>query len=392
MELYFQVLVYSSPVWSKHSMNPPSDLRKDSRFWPWSLIFVSVGIVSFLASSARAYCFGVAGCRLVKRIRSIMCFQLVVHMEVSSFDEPEHLSAVIGARLSADAANVCGVVGDALALLVQNAATTIACWQLAMIVLVMLPVVGFNGWVQMKFMKGFTADAKASQIANDAVGNMRTVSSLCAEEKVMQLYKRKCEGPRKTGIRQGLVFFSLFVAAIGISESSSYIPDSGTAKDSTASLFAILDRKSKIDSGDDSGMALGDIKGEIQFRSVNFKYPRRPDVQILIDICLVIDPYKVSYTIREGCTCNGQRAKKKLLSDEATSALDAESERVVQGALDRVMVSRTTIVGLSTIKNADLIAVIKNGIITEKGKHEELLNIENGVYANLAALHMRSSS
>lgn len=46
---------------------------------------------------------------------------------------------------------------------------------------------------------------EASQVANDAVGNIRTVASFCAEEKVMQLYKRKCEGPVKTGIRQGLI-------------------------------------------------------------------------------------------------------------------------------------------------------------------------------------------
>lgn len=46
---------------------------------------------------------------------------------------------------------------------------------------------------------------EASQVANDAVGSIRTVASFCAEEKVMQLYKKKCEGPMKTGIRQGVI-------------------------------------------------------------------------------------------------------------------------------------------------------------------------------------------
>lgn len=81
---------------------------------------------------------------------------------------------------------------------------------------------------------------------------------------------------------------------------------------------------------------------------------------------------------------------KILLLDEATSALDVESERVVQEALDRVMVNRTTVVvahRLSTVKGADLIAVVKNGMITEKGKHESLINIKDGVYASLVALH-----
>ena len=86
---------------------------------------------------------------------------------------------------------------------------------------------------------------------------------------------------------------------------------------------------------------------------------------------------------------------KILLLDEATSALDAESEHVVQEALDRVMVNRTTIVvahRLSSIKGADLIAVVKNAVIVEKGKHEALINVRDGVYASLVALHMSASS
>lgn len=86
---------------------------------------------------------------------------------------------------------------------------------------------------------------------------------------------------------------------------------------------------------------------------------------------------------------------KILLLDEATSALDAESERVVQEALDRVMVNRTTVIvahRLTTIKNADVIAVIKNGAIVEKGKHDTLTNIKDGLYASLVALHMSAST
>lgn len=84
-----------------------------------------------------------------------------------------------------------------------------------------------------------------------------------------------------------------------------------------------------------------------------------------------------------------------LLLDEATSALDAESERVVQEALDGVMVGRTTVVvahRLSTIKGADMIAVVKNGVIAEKGRHETLMEIPGGAYASLVALHSNSSS
>ncbi|KAK9288452.1 hypothetical protein L1049_016909 [Liquidambar formosana] len=536
---------------------PEDELRRDSKFW--ALMFIALGVASGVTYPSRSYLFAVAGYKLIKRIRS-MCFEKVVHMEISWFDEAEHSSGVIGARLSADAASVRSLVGDSLALLVQNIATAlagliiafVASWQLAFIVLALLPLVGANGYVQMKFMKGFSADAKkmyeeASQVANDAVGSIRTVASFCAEEKVMQLYQKKCEGPMKAGIRQGLisgiafglslfalfavyatsfyagarlikdgkttfpdvfrVFFALTMTAIGISQSGSLAPDASKAKNAVASVFAILDRKSKIDPSEDSGTTLENVKGEIEFRHVSFMYPTRPDIQIFRDLSLAIhsgktvalvgesgsgkstvisllqrfydpdsghitldgieiqnlqlkwlrqqmglvsqEPVLFNDTIRANIsygregnateaeiiaaaesanahkfisglqqgyeTAVGERgiqlsggqkqrvaiaraivkAPKILLLDEATSALDAESERVVQDALDQVMVDRTTVVvahRLSTIKGADLIAVVKGGVIAEKGKHEALINKKDGIYASLVALHTSASS
>jgi ABC-type multidrug transport system fused ATPase/permease subunit len=74
-----------------------------------------------------------------------------------------------------------------------------------------------------------------------------------------------------------------------------------------------------------------------------------------------------------------------LILDEATSALDTESERLVQDALEKLMQNRTTLViahRLSTIKNADLICVMHEGEIVERGRHEELLAL-NGYYKKL---------
>ncbi|KAM0028059.1 putative ABC-type xenobiotic transporter [Helianthus debilis subsp. tardiflorus] len=536
---------------------PPHKMRSDATLW--ALVFVIMGIVSFLAYPGRSYLFAVAGSRLIKRIRSL-CFEKVINMEIGWFDKPENSSGAIGARLSADAASVRGLVGDALAQIVQDLSSAIsglfiaftACWQLALIILAMIPLASINGYVQMRFMKGFSADAKlmyeeASQVANDAVGSIRTVASFCAEEKVMQLYRSKCEGPKKTGIKQGLisgtgfgisifllfcmyagsfyvgarfvqagithfasvfrVFFALTMAGLAVSQSSSFAPDTSKAKSSAVSVYAILDRKSEIDPSDESGVTLDSVKGEIELSHISFKYPSRPDVEIFRDLCLTIHSGKTVALVGEsgsgkstviqllqrfynpdsGCitldgielqnfqlkwlrlqmglvsqepvlfndtiraniaygkdgeateseiiaaselanahkfisglhqgynTIVGERgvqmsggqkqrvaiaraivkSPKILLLDEATSALDAASERVVQDALDRVMVNRTTVVvahRLSTIKGADVIAVVKNGVIVEKGKHEQLINIKDGSYASLVALHMSSSN
>lgn len=325
------------------------------------------------------------------------------------------------------------------------------------------------------------------------------------------------------------------MAALAISQSSSLAPDSTKAKSAAASIFAILDRKSKIDPSDESGMKLESVKGEIELRHVSFKYPTRPDVQIFRDLSLTIhggkvrtctpylpttiiclafcvslhslqitmqtvalvgesgsgkstvisllqrfydpdsgqvtldgieinkfqlkwlrqqmglvsqEPVLFNDTIRANIaygkegkateaeiiaaaeqanahkfisglhqgydTVVGERgvqlsggqkqrvaiaraiikSPKILLLDEATSALDAESERVVQDALDQAMVNRTTVVvahRLSTIKTADVIAVVKNGVIVEKGNHQSLINIKNGVYASLLALHITAN-
>ena len=77
-----------------------------------------------------------------------------------------------------------------------------------------------------------------------------------------------------------------------------------------------------------------------------------------------------------------------LLLDEATSALDAESERLVQGALQTAMQDRTTLViahRLATVQRADRILVMENGQIVETGTHASLV-AEGGIYAKLAAL------
>jgi ATP-binding cassette subfamily B (MDR/TAP) protein 1 len=325
------------------------------------------------------------------------------------------------------------------------------------------------------------------------------------------------------------------LATTGISETSALASDSKKAKESTASIFALLDRKSKINSGSNEGLTLDDVKGDIDFRHVSFKYPSRPDVPIFSSFTLHIPAGKVSIllllhtgvslfleniidthlrtygfiqtvalvgesgsgkstviallerfyrpdsgtisldgveiknlkinwlrdqmglvsqepvlfndTIRANIAygkqgevteeelikvtkladahkfisslpqgyqttvgergvqlSGGQKQRvaiarailkdpRILLLDEATSALDAESERIVQNALDHVMVDRTTVIvahRLSTIESADIIAVLKDGMIVEKGSHETLVNIKDGFYASLVEL--RSSS
>jgi len=78
-----------------------------------------------------------------------------------------------------------------------------------------------------------------------------------------------------------------------------------------------------------------------------------------------------------------------LILDEATSALDTEAEKAVQEALNNLMRGRTTLViahRLSTIKEADEIIVMQDGQIIERGSHDDLIEVEEGVYRRLTQL------
>lgn len=159
----------------------------------------------------------------------------------------------------------------------------------------------------------------------------------------MQLYEKKCEAPIEAGVKQGLVsgvgfglsfallfcvyalsfyagaqlvahgkttfgevfkvFFALAFSAIGISQSSSFATDSSKANNATASVFGILDRKSKIDSSDESGMTLDNVKGEVVLQHVSFSYPSRPHIQIFQDLCLTIHSGKVNLWTRRCSLC-----------------------------------------------------------------------------------------
>jgi ATP-binding cassette subfamily B protein len=80
-----------------------------------------------------------------------------------------------------------------------------------------------------------------------------------------------------------------------------------------------------------------------------------------------------------------------LILDEATSSLDAESERLVQDALDKLMANRTSLIiahRLSTVRRCDQILVMSGGAILERGSHEELVDRPGGLYRSLAKLQL----
>lgn len=88
-------------------------------------------------------------------------------------------------------------------------------------------------------------------------------------------------------------FWALSLVAKAMFTMRAIIQDSSKAKSAAALVFAILDRKSKIDPNDETGLTLEDVNGEIKLINVNFSYPTRPGVQVLTDLSFTIQSGKV---------------------------------------------------------------------------------------------------
>ncbi|VAH78695.1 unnamed protein product [Triticum turgidum subsp. durum] len=144
---------------------PADQLRKDSTFW--ALMCLLMAIISLVSIQLEFYLFGVAGGKLIERVRALS-FQSIIHQEVAWFDDPSNSSGALGARLFIDALNIRRLVGDNLAVLVQCTVTLIcgfgiafaSDWKLTLSIIGVIPFLGLQNYIQLRFLKGFGEDAK----------------------------------------------------------------------------------------------------------------------------------------------------------------------------------------------------------------------------------------
>ncbi|XP_033983865.1 ATP-dependent translocase ABCB1-like [Trematomus bernacchii] len=480
----------------------------------------------------------------------------MMRQDLGWFDNPKNSVGALTTRLATDAAQVQGATGVRMATLAQNLAnmgTSIIIsfvygWELTLLVLSVVPFMAVAGAVEMKALTGHATEdkkelEKSGKIATEAIDNIRTVVSLNREPKFESLYQENLEIPFRNSQRnahvhgltfsfsQAMIYFAyagcfrfgawlveenrmdiqgvflvvsaILYGAMALGEANSFAPNYAKAKISAAHLMALMGREPAIDNLSQAGESPDTFDGNVQFDSVMFNYPSRPDVQILQGLNLkvrkgetlalvgssgcgkstTIQLLERFYDPREGrvlldnknaqelnihwlrsqigivsqepvlfdCTIaeniaygdnsriasqaeieeaakaanihsfidslpqkyntqagdkgtqlsGGQKQRvaiarailrnpKVLLLDEATSALDTESEKVVQEALDEASKGRTCIIvahRLSTIQNADRIAVFKGGVVVEEGTHQQLL-AKKGFYFMLVTTQM----
>ncbi|PNF32792.1 hypothetical protein B7P43_G04482 [Cryptotermes secundus] len=207
-------------VYGVLSIQDPEEIQSETNWY--CILFVVIGVVTGLGMFLQMHLFSLAGVRLTARLR-VAAFSAILRQEIGWFDDEKNSVGTLCARLSGDAASVQGATGSRIAVILQSTSTLIIgivlslfySWRVTLLSAVMVPVVFAGVFLEARFMLGHglkekTAIEAATKIAVEAIGNIRTVASLCGEQLFLDQYLVELRlaqqaARRKTGLR-GAVF------------------------------------------------------------------------------------------------------------------------------------------------------------------------------------------
>lgn len=317
--------------------NPGSMERKTKEY---VFIYIGAGLYAVVAYLIQHYFFSIMGENLTTRVRRMM-LAAILRNEVGWFDEEEHNSNLLAARLATDAADVKAAIAERISVILQNMTSLLTSfivafiveWRVSLLILATFPLLVLANFAQQLSLKGFAGDtakahAKTSMIAGEGVSNIRTVAAFNAQEKILSLFSQELRVPQLRSLRRsqisgllfGLsqlalfasealilwygshlvskgvstfskvikVFVVLVITANSVAETVSLAPEIIRGGEAVGSVFMILDRSTRIDPDDPEAEPVESIRGEIELRHVDFAYPSRPDVNVFKDLNLRI--------------------------------------------------------------------------------------------------------
>uniref|UniRef100_A0ACD5ZP59 Uncharacterized protein n=1 Tax=Avena sativa TaxID=4498 RepID=A0ACD5ZP59_AVESA len=317
----------------------PDPRYMDREIAKYCYLLIGMSSAALLFNTVQHLFWDTVGENLTKRVREKM-LAAVLRNEMAWFDMEANASAHIAARLALDAQNVRSAIGDRISIIVQNSALMlVACtagfvlqWRLALVLLAVFPLVVGATVLQKMFMKGFSGDlegahARATQIAGEAVANMRTVAAFNSQDKITRLFEANLQRPLRrcfwkgqiAGIGYGVaqfllyasyalglwyaawlvkhgisdfsktirVFMVLMVSANGAAETLTLAPDFIKGGRAMHSVFETIDRTTEIEPDDVDAAPVPDRpRGDVELKHIDFSYPSRPDIQVFRDLSL----------------------------------------------------------------------------------------------------------
>ncbi|ORX45308.1 p-glyco protein [Hesseltinella vesiculosa] len=297
----------------------------------YAFLYLIVGIIILLVSILKYTCFEIAGEKYTKKLRYKL-FNAYLKQEVAYYDEPQHSTGALTAKLATDCKLINDMITKALGEIIQILALAVVgmtmafyfCWQLGLVALCMSPFILAGGYVDSTLEYGFSNDTKdayanAGEIASEAIRGIRTVASLNQQAYFEAQFRQATEQSHKLTLRKACLtsigyavyqsnyvfneavclyagthfvingwttfndfFNALMIMALAFSGLGTSIPQLKTfarSKVAAISIFNILDRKPRIDP-DLEGVEPKGLSGQVDFTDVAFHYPSRPDIPI----------------------------------------------------------------------------------------------------------------
>ncbi|RXH69346.1 hypothetical protein DVH24_037130 [Malus domestica] len=210
--------------------NPASMERKTKEY---VFMYVGVGLYAVVAYLIQHYFFSIMGENLTTRVRRMM-LAAILRNEVGWFDEEEHNSNLLTAKLATDAADVKSAVSERISVILQNMTSLLTSfivafiveWRVSLLILATFPLLVLANFAQQLSLKGFAGDtakahAKTSMIAGEGVSNIRTVAAFNSQNKILSLFCHELRLPLLGSLRRSQtagVLFGLSQFALHASE------------------------------------------------------------------------------------------------------------------------------------------------------------------------------
>ncbi|XP_028607313.2 ATP-dependent translocase ABCB1 isoform X1 [Podarcis muralis] len=304
-----------------------------------SYYYSGIGAGVLIAAYAHIACWTLAAGRQIKRIRQHF-FHAVMRQEIGWFDVND--VGELNTRLIDDVSKINEGIGDKMSMLIQGVATFLTGfivgfakgWKLTLVILAVSPVLGLSAAIWAKVLTAFTnkelaAYAKAGSVAEEVLSSIKTVMAFGGQKKEIERYHKNLEDAKRLGIKKAVtanmsmgiaflliyaayalafwygttlildegysigkvltVFFAVLIGAFTIGQVTPNLEAFAIARGAAYAIFNIIDNEPKIDSYSPAGYKPDQIKGNLAFQNVHFKYPSRPDVQVLKGLNLKVN-------------------------------------------------------------------------------------------------------